>query len=206
IRRRLISLSRSIAAKLVIVGRPRPGQLLPPLSAPPRAALSPAGRAPGLPGLRGSDAPFAVNFGRYCTPGMISTVPPAASILARAEAVTACARTVSRLSSSPSPRTLNRSECFSCEVRPRWITDARSTVAPESNARFRSPTLMIVWTLRKFLWLTPRLGMRRTSGIWPPSQPTRIDQPERAFAPLWPRDDVLPWPLPGPRPTRLRGL
>ena len=30
--------------------------------------------------------------------------------------------------------------------------------------------------------------------------------PERAPCPLWPRPDVLPWPEPSPRPTRLRFL
>src|SRR5260221_8200753 len=46
--------------------------------------------------------------------------------------------------------------------------------------------------------------MRRMSGIWPPSNPTRIELPERAVWPLPPRPLVLPWPLASPWPRRLR--
>src|SRR6266700_4479760 len=52
--------------------------------------------------------------------------------------------------------------------------------------------------------LKPRLGMRRMSGIWPPSKPIRIELPERAVCPLPPRPLVLPWPLDSPWPSRLR--
>src|SRR3954449_4887991 len=45
--------------------------------------------------------------------------------------------------------------------------------------------------------------MRRNSGIWPPSK-TSVGflAPALAHWPLWPRVEVLPMPLPGPRPTR----
>src|SRR5439155_21674116 len=43
-------------------------------------------------------------------------------------------------------------------------------------------------------------------GIWPPSNPTAVPPPERDFWPFWPFVDVLPWPEPMPRPTRLRRL
>src|SRR3974390_2476937 len=50
----------------------------------------------------------------------------------------------------------------------------------------------------------PRLGMRRCSGIWPPSNPRSRREPLRERWPLWPRVEVLPMPEPMPRPTRLR--
>src|SRR5687767_13848563 len=46
--------------------------------------------------------------------------------------------------------------------------------------------------------------MRRMSGIWPPSKPMRMEEPERAVWPLPPRPEVLPWPLDSPWPRRLR--
>src|SRR5262245_21161068 len=46
--------------------------------------------------------------------------------------------------------------------------------------------------------------MRRCSGIWPPSKPGLRAEPLRLFWPFSPRPAVLPSPLPGPRPTRLR--
>src|SRR5208282_2185823 len=50
----------------------------------------------------------------------------------------------------------------------------------------------------------PRFGKRRCSGIWPPSNPRMLREPERERCPLCPRVDVLPIPEPIPRPTRLR--
>ena len=79
---------------------------------------------------------------------------------------------------------------------------AASTVSPSLKAlqiadvddvKFRS----------QVSWLKPRLGMRRNSGIWPPSKVMAgFLAPALAYWPLLPRDAVLPWPLPGPRPTR----
>ena len=48
--------------------------------------------------------------------------------------------------------------------------------------------------------LKPNLGRRRYSGVWPPSNPSRTLPPERARRPLCPRPEVLPFPVPGPRP------
>src|SRR5919108_5044721 len=56
------------------------------------------------------------------------------------------------------------------------------------------------------MFVKPRLGKRRCSGICPPSDHTLGLPPERAFNPLWPREAVFPCPDPGPRPTRLRAL
>src|SRR5258705_19231 len=50
----------------------------------------------------------------------------------------------------------------------------------------------------------PRLGMRRMRGICPPSNPGRVEPPERAVWPLPPRPAVFPMPDPGPRPLRMR--
>src|ERR1700734_4070648 len=55
------------------------------------------------------------------------------------------------------------------------------------------------------VFLKPRLGRRRCSGIWPPSKPL-MRTPERAVWPLPPRPAVLPLPEPMPRPTRIRFL
>jgi len=59
----------------------------------------------------------------------------------------------------------------------------------------------MLYSLRKML-VKPRLGMRRWSGIWPPSKPRIIREPLRERWPLCPRVDVLPMPEPIPRPTR----
>jgi hypothetical protein len=58
-----------------------------------------------------------------------------------------------------------------------------------------------VYSVRKML-LKPRFGRRRCSGIWPPSKPRIMREPERERWPLWPRPEVLPRPEPMPRPTR----
>src|SRR5271155_2398231 len=58
-----------------------------------------------------------------------------------------------------------------------------------------------VYSVRKIL-VKPRFGSRRCSGIWPPSNPRIIREPERDRCPLCPRVEVLPMPEPIPRPTR----
>src|SRR5436305_2745871 len=63
------------------------------------------------------------------------------------------------------------------------------------------PRLMTEYSVRKML-VKPRLGKRRWSGIWPPSKPRIMCEPERERWPLWPRVEVLPMPEPIPRPTR----
>src|SRR5580704_16227191 len=72
--------------------------------------------------------------------------------------------------------------------------------APNAANRSR---LTILNSLRKML-VKPRFGMRRCSGIWPPSKPRIMREPVRERCPLCPRVDVLPMPEPMPRPTRLR--
>src|SRR6476661_138345 len=66
------------------------------------------------------------------------------------------------------------------------------------------PRLSSLYFLAK-MFLKPRFGSRRCSGICPPSKPL-MATPVRAFWPLTPRPAVLPLPEPMPRPTRLRVL
>src|SRR5258707_7858913 len=68
-----------------------------------------------------------------------------------------------------------------------------------SRPRFTSANSFL-----KRAFVKPRLGTRRWSGIWPPSKPGLRAKPLRLFWPFSPRPDVLPSPLPGPRPTRFR--
>src|SRR5882724_1927857 len=56
--------------------------------------------------------------------------------------------------------------------------------------------------VRKLALLKPRFGIRRSKGIWPPSNPRRIEPPERAVWPLPPRPPVLPCPELSPMPRR----
>src|SRR5206468_4035864 len=75
------------------------------------------------------------------------------------------------------------------------------TVAPSSNS-LRSLTLTVAKCVPNALLLNPRFGMRHNSGIWPPSNPKRIEPPERAVWPLPPRPEVLPCPELSPMPSR----
>src|SRR5580692_5120349 len=135
----------------------------------------------------------------YCK---TSTLPPALVIFSSADLENLCACTVMAMVSSPPPRILTGSLCL--------ITPAlRSTSGvigeacsspPSSTRRSR---LTMLNSLRKIL-VKPRFGMRRCSGIWPPSKPRIKRIPVRERWPLCPRVDVLPMPEPIPRPTRLR--
>src|SRR5208283_5390541 len=134
-------------------------------------------------------------FKHYCK---TSTLPPALVIFSCADLENLCALTVSATVSWPSPRILTGSLAL--------ITPAlRSTsgvmvVSPKAARRSR---LTMLYSLRKML-VKPRLGMRRCSGIWPPSKPRIMREPVRERCPLCPRVEVLPMPDPMPRPTRLR--
>src|SRR5689334_19604318 len=72
------------------------------------------------------------------------------------------------------------------------------SVSPSSAMR---SMFRIVYSVLKML-VKPRLGRRRWRGIWPPSKPRIMRDPERERWPLWPRVEVLPMPDPMPRPTR----
>src|SRR5207253_3876315 len=100
--------------------------------------------------------------------------------------------------SSPSPRTL-----IGCLVRTTPVLRNSSGVIVVSPSAASFSRFTMQYSFRKML-VKPRLGMRRCSGIWPPSKPRIIREPVRERCPLCPRVDVLPMPDPIPRPTRLR--
>ncbi|BAF58518.1 hypothetical protein PTH_0339 [Pelotomaculum thermopropionicum SI] len=111
----------------------------------------------------------------------------------------AWAWTVSDFSRLPFPSIFTPSPVF-------LITRAASrasgvTVVPFSK-RFSFSMLTAMISFLNLL-VNPRFGMRRCSGIWPPSKPGRTPPPERAFCPLWPRPAVLPMPEPIPWPLRV---
>lgn len=56
------------------------------------------------------------------------------------------------------------------------------------------------------MFVNPRFGSRRCSGIWPPSKPGLIREPARDRWPFEPRVAVFPCPEPMPWPMRLRRL
>src|SRR5882757_299587 len=135
----------------------------------------------------------------YCK---TSTLPPALVIFSCADLENLCACTVMAILSSPSPRTFTG--CLALITPALRITSGVMGEACSSlpNATSRS-RLTILNSLRK-MFVKPRFGIRRCSGIWPPSNPRIRRIPVRERCPLCPRVDVLPMPEPMPRPTRLR--
>src|SRR5215211_2875472 len=87
---------------------------------------------------------------------------------------------------------------------PRSRSSSGVTVVPSSKRSARVSRFTTSYSTRNGLW-KPRFGTRRCSGIWPPSNPRLNLNPERDFAPLWPRPAVLPLPDPWPRPMRFLG-
>src|SRR5256885_13763618 len=77
------------------------------------------------------------------------------------------------------------------------------TSTPSSN-RFSRVRLRTAKRFRHLLWKPRNLGVRIVNRVWPPSNVFGRFTEVRAPWPFWPRVDVLPWPEPGPRPTRLR--
>src|SRR4051812_21074315 len=88
-------------------------------------------------------------------------------------------------------------------AKPALRSISKSTREPSEKA-FKETRLTAAYTVVCRALLKPRLGMRRISGICPPSKPMRMELPERAVWPLPPRPLVLPWPLDSPEPSRLR--
>src|SRR5207249_8767440 len=136
--------------------------------------------------------PYAIN----------SAFPPAAWSFSEALPLNLCARTVSFFVMSPRARILMGA------LPPATIPCSRSssgvTTVPASNFAASESRLTTSYSTRNGLW-NPRFGTRRCSGIWPPSKPRLNLNPERDFAPLWPRPAVLPLPDPCPRPMRFFG-
>src|SRR5579863_8160671 len=129
---------------------------------------------------------------------MTSNLPPALVIFSWADFENLCALTVIAMVSSPSPRIFTG--CFVLITPALRRTSGVMVVSPSSTSRSK---LTMLNSLRKML-VKPRFGMRRCSGIWPPSKPRIMRDPVRERCPLCPRVDVLPIPEPMPRPTRLR--
>src|SRR5213593_1016471 len=127
-------------------------------------------------------------------------VPPACSIFERAEADTVTPFTLNLRCTSPMPSSLMGWSGRRTNPAPNSVSGVTS--APSASwPRCRTFTTCAA-CLNGFV--KPRFGMRRTRGIWPPSNPGRTLPPWRAVCPLPPRPAVLPIPEPGPRPLRMR--
>src|SRR5579863_7511655 len=105
-------------------------------------------------------------FKHYCK---TSILPPALVIFSSAVLENLCACTVMATVSSPSPRILTG--CLAL-ITPALrstsgVIGEFSNSSPKATRRSR---LTMLNSLRKML-VKPRLGMRRCSGIWPPSKP-----------------------------------
>src|SRR5580704_15046850 len=138
-------------------------------------------------------------FSHYCK---TSTLPPALVIFSVADLENLCACTVMAIVNSPSPRIFTG--CLAL-ITPALrstsgVIGAPSSSPPSATSRSR---LTILNSLRKML-VNPRFGIRRCSGICPPSNPRIRRIPVRERCPLCPRVEVFPMPEPIPRPTRLR--
>src|SRR5882757_5484198 len=139
--------------------------------------------------------------------GGSSTLPPAFSTAAIADAEAPATFTSILVLISPLPRRRTPSDAFL--NRPAACMAAASIVWPASSflssiAFCSEPRL----TICQVFWCggrKPRLGRRRCNGIWPPSKPL-METPVRDFWPFTPRPAVLPLPEPMPRPTRMRRL
>src|SRR5216117_2302889 len=127
-------------------------------------------------------------------------VPTACSIFERAEADTVTPFTLNLRCTSPMPSSLMGWSGRRTNPAPNSVSGVTS--APSASwPRCRTFTTCAA-CLNGFV--KPRFGMRRTRGIWPPSNPGRTLPPWRAVCPLPPRPAVLPIPEPGPRPLRMR--
>src|SRR5579883_2986766 len=129
-----------------------------------------------------------------------STLPPAASIAARAPAVAATPLSLIGRLISPFFTILARTARVS--TRPAFLSAAKSITSPATESSLYNSTSHTSCAVRE---RKPTFGRRRCSGIWPPSKPgLTLPLPVRAYWPLWPRPAVLPRPEPMPRPTRTR--
>src|SRR5271155_1479114 len=145
------------------------------------------------------DWKYSTLSSHYCK---TSTLPPALVIFSCADFENLCACTVIAIVNSPSPRifTGNLALITPALRSTSGVIGAACSPPPSATSRSR---LTMLNSLRKML-VKPRFGMRRCSGICPPSNPRISRIPVRERCPLFPRVDVLPMPDPIPRPTRLR--
>src|SRR5690606_38107600 len=130
-----------------------------------------------------------------------STLPPAASIAARAPAVASRPLSTSFFETSPFLTIL---ACLAVAGTSLAARRAAKSMSPSSLSSWYSITCAVSPLIPE---RKPTFGRRVCIGIWPPSKPALIlPLPERANEPLWPRPAVLPRPEPMPRPTRLRSV
>ena len=152
------------------------------------------------------------------------TVPPAASIFARADCgervgddeqrrrQLAVAEDLERLVQGPDEPDgaqdvlVDRDLGGGLGLALRRASGASTSNAPRSAAAAMAPMFTTSYSiLNRFL--KPRsFGMRMWSGVWPPSNQGGMPPPARAFWPFVPRPAVLPLPAAMPRPTRMRSL
>ena len=129
----------------------------------------------------------------------IFTVPPAFSTAATADFDAPCTSisTLALISPRPSTRTPPGAAHDARLDQRLGVDRAPASSFLASIASWRRSRLISAYSTRKML-LKPRLGSRRCSGIWPPSNPL-MRTPERAVWPLPPR------PRSCPCPSRCRG-
>ena len=84
---------------------------------------------------------------------------------------------------------------------PRSRSSSGVTTVPGVERSASVSRFTTAYSTRNGLW-KPRFGTRRWSGIWPPSNPRLRLKPERDLRALVAAPGLLPWPEPGPRPTR----
>ena len=106
------------------------------------------------------------------------------------------ADTASVFVNSPCPSTFTGLRRLA--IRPAALSSSGDT-SPSKDSRSRTLT---TWNSTRLKFLKPRLGIRRMSGICPPSKRGCTLAPERDFCPFWPRVAVFPRPDPGPLPPR----
>ena len=116
--------------------------------------------------------------------------------MADLENLLAC--TVNFFSNLPLPKTLIPHNSFLTS--PDSFSNSGVTTSPSLNL-FKSDILIIAYFLANLALLNPRLGSLLYKGVCPPSNHGCTPPPLLAFCPFSPRPDVLPCPLPGPRPT-----
>src|SRR5262245_21767002 len=131
---------------------------------------------------------------------MTSTLPPAAWIFASADLLNLWACTTSAFLISPFPRILTgRVTRFTSPASTRDC----GVIVPCVERSPKLFTFTMAYSFRNG-FLNPYFGIRRMSGICPPSNPGCLPPPDLAKSPLCPFVAVLPCPDPGPLPIRLR--
>src|SRR5258708_12866088 len=128
-------------------------------------------------------------FKHYCK---TSNLPPALVILSCADFENLCACTVMAAVNSPSPKILTG--CLVLMTPALRNTSGVIVVSPSSTSRSK---LTMLNSLRQML-VKPRFGMRRCSGLCPPSKPRITRRPPPQPSPPRPPAHVIPLRAPPP--------